>query len=103
MKEPIEYQHFANLVERVAVYTERLENVCRNLEQYKVEIKSDIKEIDDRMRILEKRQNDFENQQNNHKMAVKVTASIGKYAIGSIITAITIFLYYHMSNLTNNG
>lgn len=91
MKDPIEYQHFAALVERVAVYTERLENICRSLEQYKVDHKADITNLDNRVRALE-------NNQSNHKTAAHVIASIGKYMVGAVITAITIYLYYRMGN-----
>ena len=73
----IEYQHFSNLVERVAVYTERLENVCRNLEQYKVEIKDDIKNIETRVKVLE-------NSHSNYNMV----ANVSKYLVGAIVTAL---------------
>ncbi len=87
--QPIEYQHFANLVERVAVYTERLENVCKNLEQYKVEIRTDIKDIDERVKKLEANQD-------KHTTAANTFASIAKYLIGAVITGITLTLYYRM-------
>lgn len=86
MKDPIEYQHFASLVERVAVYTERLENICRNLEQYKVEHKSDIKGLDDRLRKLE-------DQSNKHHGGWIVLAAI----IGVIGYALTNYWYYKMA------
>lgn len=66
MKDPVEYQHFANLVERVAVYTERLENICKNLEQYKVEHKNDMRDLNDNVKNIDGRVRTLEDQSNKH-------------------------------------
>lgn len=84
MREQVDYQHFATLAERVAVSVERLENICRRLESY--ETKQEDFEV--RLRKLE-------DDKNLH--AGKITG--GGIAIGAFVTAVTIFLYYHMSDL----
>ena len=88
MRDPIEYQHFANLVERVAVVTERLENVCKILERHTI----DVQELDERVRALER-------QQDNHAGRMSGGWMVACVFAGAMAYGITNFIYYKMIGL----
>lgn len=81
----IDYQSFSKLVERLAIYTERLEHVTSDLKEFRNQHKSEMEDLDRRVRFLEEKQS-------NHNTVV----SFSKYIIGGMITAITMFFYYRM-------
>lgn len=81
----IDYQSFSNLIERLAIYTERLEHVTNDLKEFRNQHKSEIDELDRRVRVLE-------NDKLNHNG--KITG-IG-IVIGALITGLTMFFYYRM-------
>lgn len=87
MKESnIDYESFVKLIERLAICTERLEHVASDLKEFRGQHKSEIEDLDKRVRILE-------NNQSHHTSVVNTATKIV-----SIIYAVALaFLYWRMT------